>query len=169
MKEKEAQERMDDGELVRPLWGRLVNFAWHLLRDSHAAEDMAQETLVRFVEKRDTIRPGSEAAWLFSTCRLLCRNRRRKLLPYPLREEDAVLVDGAGRSAARLDLARALETLSEESRELFLLRVLGDFTVPELASLLEIPEGTVKSRLFHATLKLRPRLAGYGKGENCGL
>lgn len=151
----------DDEEFLRAVWNRLVNFAWHQLHDGHAAEDMAQETLIHYLRRRREIRTGSESAWLFSTCRNLCRNLQRKKTAVLIGHDDPGIADRSGQHAARLDLARALETLPEEQRDLFLLRTLGGLTIPELANITGIPEGTVKSRLFHITMKLRPRLRGY--------
>lgn len=157
----------DDEEFLSEIWSRLVSFAWHLIRDAHAAEDMAQETVVHYIRKRSEVRVGREAAWLFSTCRNLCRNLRRKIRPVPLDGNEVVTGDQSRSIAARLDLARALEVLPQSQQDLFLLRVLGELTVPQLADVLAIPEGTVKSRLFHITMKLRPRLQGYeGRAAN---
>ena len=67
-----------------------------------------------------------------------------------------------GRSELRTALAEAMDRLSEASREILLLREVDGLSYAEIAQVLEIPKGTVMSRLFHARRQLRERLAERG-------
>ncbi len=62
---------------------------------------------------------------------------------------------------ARLDLQSTLQTLSEEHREVLVLRELQQLSYEEIAAVLNVPRGTVESRLYRARAELRKKLGDY--------
>lgn len=144
-------------ELVE-LRPRLVAFARSLAFDPDEAEDLAQEALVRAIAGRDRYRTGSNLrAWLFTILRNVHLNRRRQLRRRP----DALELEGVDRClsqpaveagvVARSEVAAILAAMRrlppEFAAPLHLLAV-EDLTYAEIAAVLQIPIGTVMSRIF---------------------
>jgi RNA polymerase sigma-70 factor, ECF subfamily len=150
--------------------GPLYLYAWRRLDDRQAAEETVQDTLVRAWRHAARFDParGSLPAWLFTIARNLTNDRLRRLGRRP---EETPLADGAcdGLSDGEIDraleawqLAEALRDLSDDHRLAILeVHYLG-FTVREVADRHDIPEGTVKSRLYYGLRTLRLRLEEKG-------
>lgn len=125
------------------------------------AEDLVQEALVRALVRWDKVarleRPGG---WCHRVLVNLCRNRWRRRLTEDrflarLRREEP---STDGPTADVVDFWRAVRTLPEQPRSVVALYYAGDHTVAEVASILGIPEGTVRSDLSRARVRLRERL-----------
>jgi RNA polymerase sigma-70 factor (ECF subfamily) len=144
-----------------PLW----RCALVLGQDSHWAEDLAQETLLEAWRslKRFDARQGRFSTWLFGILRhRFLKGRRRKnavLIASEGLEQTPSAVgapDHAAESsedAARIRLAVA--SLPEENRRVVELRFFAGATLEQIASALDCPLGTVKSRLHYGLEKLR--------------
>lgn len=125
-------------------------------------EDLYQETwarVVRHAARFDTSKRFS--TWLFQIAINLCRDWHRRAPPEPAALADDAAAPADSRSEARLDAARLLAMLTEEQREIVLLRYYQDLTEVEMATILGCPKGTVKSRL-HTALARLAALAGRG-------
>ncbi len=151
-------------DLVRHHERPLLNFFRKLGAHPEEAEDAVQETCLRIWVYRGRYRPGTtfrtflftvaHHAWL-DLCRRRDRHRRRQAPGL----DPSVLAGEAGISAGdRLDLEAGLRALPEGQRLVVVLSVFGGLRYEEIASMLKIPEGTVKSRVFHALRKLRVSL-----------
>ena len=120
-------------------------------------DDLVQETWLRVVRaagRFDAARRFS--TWLFAIALNLARDWRRRPPAEPAEPEDAARLaapDPAGRDAA-LDARRLLAALPEAQRAVVILRYFHDLGEDEVAAILDIPRGTVKSRLHHAMAKL---------------
>lgn len=133
-----------------------------LLGDRSAAEDATHDAIVRawrgFGRLRD---PAAFDGWfrriLVNSCRDHQRGRRaRATVPMDLEPIGAGPdADLAAVWAERDALARALDSLGPQHREVVVLRYLADLPVDEIARVLGAPLGTVKSRLHHALAYLR--------------
>jgi RNA polymerase sigma-70 factor (ECF subfamily) len=144
---------------------RLVNFFLSLGADSYAADDCAQETLLRVYRYRDAYRPAVPfAAFLFTLGRRAFLDGRRRTRrwesrtsPFPVDEPDLSppAGDDTRAHADRLDLAAAIATLPRRLRDVVELGVLRGLPYHRVAALLGIPVGTVKSRMHHAVRALR--------------
>lgn len=155
----------------------LFAVARRLTRDPHDAEDLVQDTLVRAYGALDRFDGRHPRAWLLTILRNTNINRVRKHQPDLLRDEQRTLgrlpAEGAdGRSGPAehaLDrlpdrrVVEALQRLSRDHRAVVALVDLDGLTYREAAELLDVPVGTVMSRLHRARAKLRSRLerAGY--------
>jgi RNA polymerase sigma-70 factor (ECF subfamily) len=124
------------------------------------ADDVVQETLIRAWQRRRTYdrARGSARAWLLAV--LLDRARRHRVRRRPA----AALVDdeasGDGGSVERLDIEAAIRALPARQRQIVTLHYLADLTQAEVAALVGITEGAVKSQLSAARAALRTRLDG---------
>jgi len=164
-----------DDELAREFDARLVEssslafrVAYSVVRHRQDAEDIAQEAFARahrsfrHLRDRDRFR-----AWLVRLTWRLALNRRRGDLRRMARESDlnepaAVLsVDEelAARDRARL-LWRSIDALPDKLRIVIVLAAIEEHDIQEVARLLRLPAGTVKSRLFLGRQRLRELLHG---------
>lgn len=156
----------------------LVRVARRLTRDHHAAEDLVQETLLRAYRGRDRFDGRHPRAWLLTILRNTHLNQVRKRRPDLLEDELAQRLpargsdgrtEGAAGQALHDDLdpvvRDALAVLSANHRAVIALVDLDGLTYQQAADLLEVPVGTVMSRLHRARRKVRARLEAHGKGE----
>lgn len=166
---------MDDGsltsieELHAGYAGPLFVFALRRLGDRRSAEEAVQDTLVRAWRHASRFDPerGTLSAWLFTIARNVTTDRLRRQGVRP--ESPADVGDDVELSEADIDraieawqLAEALHALSSEHREAILTVHYLGFTVHEAAERLDLPEGTVKSRVFYGLKALRLHLEEQG-------
>lgn len=140
----------------------LRRYARGLCHDRDAADDLVQDCLERAMRKRFLFRPiGPLRPWLFRILLNLYRNNRRQVrrqgIMVPL-EPDADYPEVSGNAHTRLELsgvAQALQDLPSEQREVLMLVALEGMSYEEASAILEIPTGTVMSRLSRARQALR--------------
>ncbi|MEI8393644.1 MAG: sigma-70 family RNA polymerase sigma factor [Rhodospirillaceae bacterium] len=147
----------------------LRRYARALVRDRSEADDLVQEALARALSRADKFLAGTNLrAWLFTIMHNVHVNqvRSRAGRPAEVTVEDAVLEPSLSRPAnqeARVELGemmRVLETLPAEQRQVLLLVALEGMKYDEVAKVLDVPIGTVMSRLSRAREAMRVRLAG---------
>ena len=154
---------MDEiASLLEPQIPGLRRFAWALLRDDEAADDLVQDTLERAISRwGQRRRDGDLRAWLFTIQRNLLLNqmRQRRSRGVQVGQEALDLVqtpDGSPEShAAAHDILAGLEALPEEQRSVLLLVGVEDLSYEQAAEVLGVPVGTVMSRLSRARGRLR--------------
>ena len=139
-------------------WPRAYRAAWLVVHDAAAAEDIAQEAFIaalRALDRFDRRRPFGPWLHRIVVNRAIdwsrARNLRRELDLETVAEPAAVERDLDSRSG---ELAAALADLGPEQRAVIVLRYLLDYTPGEIAELLELPRGTVNSRLRRALDRL---------------
>lgn len=158
----------------------LLNFACKLT--SHKvdiAEDLTQETLIRAYNYIDSFENGTNAkAWLFRIMRNTFINdyRKKKSRPQQVDYEEATNFhneeDGPIHSYVDLpeelfdkmmgdEVSRAIKSLSQEHQVLIQLNIIEGFMYKEIADILNIPTGTVRTRLFRAKNNLKKYLKEY--------
>jgi RNA polymerase sigma factor (sigma-70 family) len=151
----------DPGALLEPLIPSLRRYAYALMRDHDAADDLVQDTLERALSRwylrRDD---GDVRAWLFTILRNLHvsahRTAKRRGPHVPI--DDTPLPGMAASQDSLLearDVLSALDQLPEEQKSLLLLVGVEDFSYDAAARILGLPIGTVMSRLSRARQKLR--------------
>lgn len=153
---------MDEiASLLEPQIPGLRRYAWALLRDGEAADDLVQDTLERAISRWNQRRDGDLRAWLFAIQRNLFINglRRRKAHGTRVGEEALNDVPAPGMSpeshAGLHDVLKGLDALPEEQRSILLLVGVEDLSYEQAAQVLDIPLGTVMSRLSRARARLR--------------
>jgi RNA polymerase sigma-70 factor (ECF subfamily) len=159
---------------VLPHLDAAYNLARWLLRDDHGAQDAVQEACLRAFRFFDHLRGENARPWLLgivrNTCYTLLRKRQQAGEHVEFDEErDTDLIDPAARREdnperlllSRLESARldqAIEQLPPRFREVIVLRELEDLSYEEIAQAVDVPVGTVMSRLARARALLRARL-----------
>ena len=155
---------MSMSNFARPLENeipRLRHYAWALTRDAARADDLVQSCLVRAIAKEHLWQPGSDLrAWLFTILHNQNVNEVRRSVRegIPIAVEDVAPNLTIGPNAGALlqlrDLERAIGVLPEEQRQVILLGLEG-MRYEEVAVVLDIPIGTVRSRLSRGREMLR--------------
>jgi RNA polymerase sigma-70 factor (ECF subfamily) len=176
-----ASARVFEQEFL-PLLDAVYAFAYRLTNDATEAEDLVQETFLkawRFIGRytEDT----NAKAWLFRICQHAFINewRKRKTQPYKIDYEDIVVYHNEDDQASQRytylqvesnngrmgdEITLAINSLSPGFRAVVLLD-LEDFSYEEMAALLDLPIGTVRSRLHRARKTLANQLRQYGKAQ----
>jgi RNA polymerase sigma-70 factor (ECF subfamily) len=137
----------------------LRRYARMLAGDAWAADDLVQDTLERACRKWLLWRSdGNLRAWLFTLMHNLYLNQRRSAAPAQWLDIDSLsdsLAAPEGASDAALDLERCLQRLPAEQRAVLLLVTVEDMSYADVARVLQLPQGTVMSRLSRARTRLR--------------
>ncbi len=147
---------------------RLRRYARALTGDRNAADDLVQDTLERALSRLHLWREGSDLrAWLFTIMHNIYVNQTRSRMRHLLESLDEPSADALQARepdwAELRDIDDALARLPAEQRAVLLLVGLEQFTYEEAARVLDIPLGTVMSRLSRGRDRLRLVLAGVPK------
>lgn len=182
MSEPDSREETFSAEAL-PQMDAVYRFALRLSRDPDRAEDLTQETFLRAWRNWDKYTQGTKPkSWLFTICRNLFlrreeRSRRHDEIvtgvadkdPRQISRESTVFMevrnhDPEGdfwRQVVDREVLDAIDDLPERFREAVVLSDLEDLAYDEVAEVLEVPVGTVKSRLFRGRRILQERLYSY--------
>jgi RNA polymerase sigma-70 factor (ECF subfamily) len=147
-----------------PHTASLLRVARRLSPDLAVAEDLVQETMLSAWRSFHQFQPGTnERAWLFRILINASHARGRKLkATEPLGDWDRATEPSAPAAA---ELAQAFDSLAIEQREVLLLAIVEGFTCEEAAGILDIPIGTVMSRLSRGRQYLREKLSARSLGK----
>lgn len=153
------------GTLVERYDRAVYHLAYRTMRDSEEARDVAQEAFFKAYRSLRTFRPGAKfSTWIFSIAYHCCCDRLNRRKRYSNEELPERADPGAGpeQQAIALDEARrlraAIAKLPEKYRTVITLYHLQGSQYDEIAQVLEIPIGTVKTHLFRAKEQLRRML-----------
>ncbi len=183
----EQEASLDDGELIARLADRHTQavaeaydqhhaavraFAKRLLGDASSAEDLVHEVFVALPSAVQRFRGQSSLrtfligiAVQHAKHHVRSATRRRAAMARLEREPQGSVLDpeaAARRRELSQALTRALDTLPLEQRVAFVLCEVEERSSPDAAEIVGVPEGTLRTRLFHAKRKLRERLAKEG-------
>lgn len=188
-----VQQADDEGAfavLVRRWEGTIRRLCERMTGDAHAAEDLTQETFVRvFARRKEYQASGKFSTWLWRIALNLCYDELRRRQ----RREKTIFSEESGERLAALQaftaadaapdeslaerersgmVQRALDELPEIYRAVLVLRHYEDLKFREIAEVLGVPEGTVKSRMAEALTQfgrlLQPKASGKRKVESAG-
>lgn len=166
---------------ILPHLDSLYNFALRLANDHNDAEDLVQDTLVKAYRFFDSYEKGTYAkAWLFRILKNSFINRYRKTSKQPdqvdfdeisafyenIRSEQTDTTDFQEilfREQLDDEVSRALNKLPEDFRTVVLLCDIDGFTYEETANMLDVPIGTIRSRLHRGRSLLRSVLQTYAE------
>ena len=153
----------------------LYSFALKLARSRDDAEDLVSDTLLRAFERWEQYRLGTNIrAWLFTILYHVFVSRKRRIDAREVQPSDESEgwsafeavgeVDPEGRfydSFLDDEITRAIDALPDEYRSAVVLSDVHELRYAEIAQILGVPEGTVKSRLFRGRRILQKKLVGY--------
>jgi RNA polymerase sigma-70 factor (ECF subfamily) len=183
MPKKPAKSKYDvifEKELL-PHVGALQTFAYHLTYNQEDADDLVQETYLkayRFIDKYDA---GTNAkAWLFKILKNAYINEYRKKVKQPTKVDYEEIVTYHDTDDDRIsgysdlreeiflhmmgdEVTSAINSLPIDFRTVILLCDIEGFTYEEIASIIDVPIGTVRSRLFRARNLLKEKLTDYAQ------
>jgi len=139
----------------------LLRFARRLATDPSEAEDLVQETFLLAWRGFHQLAEGSSArAWLFRILINAHYGRMRKTKSAgTVVELTPAIRGGCSPASEHLEVNQALERLARDHRSVLLLAVVEGFTCREIAEILDVPMGTVMSRLSRAREAMREALA----------
>lgn len=178
---EEVQKQEDFEEEIIPHLDALYNFALRLTSDPNDAEDLVQDTIVKAYRFFSSYEKGTNAkAWLFRILKNSYINNYRKKSKQPNqvdydevatfyetiraeRTDTSDLEDRMFRDLIDDDISNALEELPEDFRTVVLLCDVEGFTYEEIANMLDVPIGTIRSRLHRGRNLLKAQLMEYAQ------
>ena len=157
-------------EIALPHLGAAYNLARWLLHNEHDAEDVVQEAYLRALKSFSGYYGGDSRSWLMTIVRNTCytwlQKNRALRLSDPIEDKlDGVGLDFADpemillQSADSQMVRHALQELPVEFREVMVLREMEDLSYKEIADIVDVPIGTVMSRLARGRKRLQALLA----------
>lgn len=134
---------------------RLIRTAANLMRDRHEAEDITQETFLKAFREMHKLRDDRAfSGYLYRICVRLCMDRLRLKRAEPS-EFDTIQEHEGGSVENRVVIERLLRELPADLRTTLLLREIERLTYEEVAEVMHVPVGTVRSRLHTARERFR--------------
>ncbi|MEN6392128.1 MAG: RNA polymerase sigma factor [Syntrophomonas sp.] len=152
--------------LIESYKGRVFSYCLRMSNDHHASEDLTQEVFLKVYRNMQYYDSHKAAlnTWIYTICRHTClnyvRDRERAGMDTALAEPDTLGCSGDPYRSLdnRLCLIRALNKLSLEERELLIMKDYLDFKYREIAKLLGLPVGTIKSRIHSTRMRVKQEL-----------
>lgn len=151
------------------LTASLQSFAYNLTKNSEDAKDLFQETAFRAMTNREKFRPGTNfKAWLFTIMKNIFINNYRKRVKkntiidntdnmFFINSGATIIDNDAGRNILMKELNKMIESLDDSIKKPFMMHYVG-YKYQEIADQLELPLGTVKSRIFFARKALKAKI-----------
>ncbi|NQV16720.1 sigma-70 family RNA polymerase sigma factor [bacterium] len=162
-------------ELVDRYKDRLINFVYRFLNDMTDAEDLVQETFLKVYKNKHAYREIAKfSTWIYTIAGNLARSELRKRkrrktytmsdLSYADNEFTPVDTDKdtegiVFNSYAGEEILKAIKNLAEPFKTIIILRDIQELSYEDISTILDIPMGTVKSRVNRARLKLQETLS----------
>ena len=157
---------------------RLLNFVFRFVKDHDVAEDIVQETFLRVFRKRRDYRAiANFSTWIFTIAGNLAKSELRRRKRWKFLSIDAGSEDyekhfelpDTGMKPDRVTAVRILDehiqelidSLQSKYKESLILRDIQGMSYKQIAAIIDVPVGTVKSRVNRARLKLKKKLKGH--------
>jgi RNA polymerase sigma-70 factor (ECF subfamily) len=148
-------------------------FARKLKHDKEKGEDFIHDLFAKLIDRPELFDPSKKfKTWIYSVANNMCINEYKKMAvrsnttngisqDLPVASHEKAVEEQVYESDFSNDLQNVLKDLDDKHSEVFVLRHVDGMSVKEVAEILEISTGTVKSRLFYATKKVAGQLAVY--------
>jgi RNA polymerase sigma-70 factor (ECF subfamily) len=169
-----AGNERERSRFVTTFHARIYRWMRYLCADADAAQELTQDTFVEALQAitRFEGRAGI-STWLhrvayYRYTHWLRERRRDRQWLAPMEAAEGSVDTAGGSHWEALCLKEALSQLSEDHRDTFVLHYVQQLSVIEVAEVLNVPAGTVQSRLFHARRRLRELLSDGLDGRNPG-
>ena len=153
-----------------PLLGYFMRMLW---RDREKAEDFVHDIFAKIIRKPELFDPARKfKTWIYSVANNMCKNEYKKQevrknttngldSSYVVKDHNANVLSEVSDNQFRDEFTKSLEDLDRKHSEVFKLRHIDGLSIKEIAEVLEISDGTVKSRLFYATKYLAASLEDF--------
>jgi len=158
-------------ELYERFNQRLYYYFFRMLgNDKEVANDFLQDIFLKIINKPELFKPGNKfTSWIFTVAHNMCKNeyRHREVRKIISNDEnpDLFLTDENSyeetlkKEQLITQLFTEIEYLEEDQKAILLLRYKENFSLKEISEILELPLGTIKSRLYYARVELTKKLA----------
>lgn len=133
---------------------KFYKIGWAYLKSHHDVEDVFHNTIIKVHEKIHQLKEDSFfETWVTSIFINECRNLYRKNKKREI--EGSVGTEDMGQHETKLEVLERLDQLDEKYKEIIILKYMKGFSQDEIAQILKVPVGTVKSRLYRGLILLR--------------
>ncbi|MEZ4851233.1 MAG: RNA polymerase sigma factor [Bacteroidia bacterium] len=168
----ENDERAFD-EIYRRYSDRMLRYFWRMLnQDEEKSQDFLQDLMMKVVEKAHLFNAERRfSTWVYSVASNMCKNeyRSQAVRRVMTRLDDHTEINALelpdegqiDRKSFEKQLEVELDNLSDNHREVFVLRYQEDLSIKEIGEVMACSEGTVKSRIFYALRKLATGLHAF--------
>lgn len=157
-------------ELYERFNQRLYYYFFRMLgNNKEVANDFLQDLFLKLINKPELFKPGYKfTSWIFTVAHNMCKNeyRNREVRKIISNDEnpDQFLTDENSyeetlkKEHLITQLFTEIEYLSEDQKEILLLKYKENFSLKEISKILDLPVGTIKSRLYYARIELTKKL-----------
>lgn len=142
---------------IQEQYDKIYRYCYHKVKNTVLAEDLTQETFLRYFNHNGYIERGKMLAYLYTIARNLCVDSFRKTYVEALKE-DIPVSGGFDQVDLNLTVFQAIKFLSEEEQEMLLLRYVNELTVGEIASIMKISRFSVYRKTNSAIADLKKLL-----------
>jgi RNA polymerase sigma-70 factor (ECF subfamily) len=156
-------------------FNKLVWYAQRFIDDLHQAEDAVQEVFVKIIEKPESFDAARKfSSWIYSVTANACKNilrdtqNRSRILDENVSgrsETHALQQHGLDYELLRNRIKGAYKELSEKEKSIFVLRFEQELSIKEIADVMAIPEGSVKSGIYYLLKKFATHLKDFNYGK----
>lgn len=141
-------------QLLKKYEQTMYRMAYAYLKNEHDAIEAVQEATYRSLKKIHTLKePAYFGTWLVRILLNICHDMHEKNLHFDLQQD--IEIKGEEPNHTRFEMTEAIMKLSKPQQELIFLKYFQDYRNQDIATIQNIPEGTVKSRLHAALKKLK--------------
>ena len=176
IKEFQNGNRNSYTQLVTRYRDKIISFLYRYMHDMDSAEDLAQETFFKVYLKKDSYKETYKfSTWLFTIASNLAKTELRKLKRRKTSSISDINQDGSSENIFVGEdniekssnneskiLQKALSELEHDYKIIIILREIQELSYDVISKILQLPLGTVKSRINRGKLKLRDILINYG-------
>lgn len=168
-----SEMKQEIKRLVEQYGNDVYKIAFVILKSKELAEDVYQETFLRVCRAFSGYRrESSEKTWIISIAVNICRDYMRSAWKkrvtvtddISIEDKDNETEDIVGKRLEKQMLMKTIMDLPDKYRKVIQLYYYHDFDIKEIANILKIPGGTVKSRLFKARNMIRDMIGGEAHG-----
>ena len=148
-------------ELYEAYFDELVAYGTRMYGSRELAEDLVQETFVKALVNAGTVMdlsPGKRRAWLYRTFKNLFYDRWRRAVLENEYEQDLQPAGEEDQGIQTIENAILLQSLQPQDRAMFQLRYFDGYSAEEIAGMMDLPPGTVRSRLSRCRKALKQKL-----------
>ena len=150
-------------ELYEDHYKELVSYGTRISGSKELAEDLTQETFVKALMNADTVMdlsPCKQRAWLYRTFKNLFFDRYRRAVLETEYAQNLQSEYAEDRGIQEVENAMVLQSISPQDRAMFQLRYFDGYSAEEIAQMMNLPPGTVRSKLSRCRKYLKQNLEG---------
>ena len=150
-------------ELYEDHYKELVAYGTRISGNKELAEDLTQETFVKALMNADTVMdlsPCKQRAWLYRTFKNLFFDRCRRAVLETEYTQNLQVEYAEDRGMQEVENAMVLQSISPQDRAIFQLRYFDGYSAEEIAQMMNLPPGTVRSKLSRCRKYLKQNLEG---------